>query len=111
VIYEETYAAGSDDGINQAWGRNMRVTRTGVGAWTASFATPHPDGTRYAASILTEEQVANSDPILPYIDQGTKTASGFNFHLVTGDNGLAADPPVDTPFTVSIDGPVTVLVP
>ena len=110
TIYEEFYAGGSDNGTAQAWGRNMTLTRTGTGQWTVTFASAHPDGTAYAANILTQEESNLRDSVLPSIVQGSKTANGFQFFLGTGDNGIAADVLVDTPFTVSVNAPVNVLV-
>jgi len=111
TIYVETYAAGSDDGLNTAWTRNVKMGRSGVGMWSLVFLTPHPDGSNYAVSILTEEESNLRDSVLPSIIQGSKTPNGFDFMLLTGDNGLNADPAVDAPFTVAIDAPVDVLIP
>jgi len=110
TIYEEFYASGSDNGTTEAWSRNMQLTRLSTGRWQVTLTTAHPDGTAYAANVLTQEQANLRDPILPFIEQGSKTATGFILALVTGDNGLNADPYVDTPFTISINAPVQVLV-
>jgi len=111
TIYEETYAGGTDDGFGQAWGRNLRMRRVAIGVWDVGFAFPHPDGTNYAVSVLTEEQSNLRDSVLPWVTQGSKSAFGFQISLATGDNGLAADLYVDTPFTVSVDAPVDLLEP
>ena len=111
TVYEETYAGGTADGIGQSWGRNLRMQRVAVGVWNVGFDFAHPDGVNYAVSIVTEEQSNLRDSVLPWVTQGSKSANGFQISLVTGDNGVAADPYVDTPFTVSVDAPVDLLEP
>ena len=110
TIYEEFYAVASDDGFNATWGRNMKMERIGVGIWKVYLFPDHPDGTQYVANVLTQEQANLRDSVLPWIEQGSKTPSGFTLHLVTGDNGTGADIYVDTPFTVSVNAPVNVLI-
>ena len=111
TIYEETFAAGTDDGLTQSWARNARMGRNSAGFWTVQFAFPHPDGTDYAIAFSVEEQFANRDSILLQVVQGSKTANGFDLFLGTGDNGGTADLLVDTPFTISVDAPIEVLGP
>ena len=110
VIYEEFYAGGTDDGLNLTWGRNLKMQRIAQGIWEVGFVAPHPDGTAYAINVLTQEEANLRDSVLPWVEQGSKTPNGFIIHLVTGDNGGTADTYVDTPFTVSVNAPVKVLV-
>ncbi len=110
TIYEETYAGGSDDGLTQTWGRNLRMGRTGTGLWTVQFATPHPDGTEYAIGFSVEEGTER-DSVLLQIVEGSKTEDGFELFIATGDNGGNADTLRNNPFTISIDAPIEVLGP
>jgi len=55
VIYEETYAGGSNVINGALWSRNSTVTRTAVGRWTVAFNTPHLDGIDYHVSFSTHE--------------------------------------------------------
>lgn len=113
VIYSEEYFAKSTDGLTQSGNRGLTVARSSTGVWTATLATAHPDGVDYHPSIQVEEQdgAGNRDGIDPHIIQGSVSATGFKFMLTTGDNGTGADGYVDTPFTIGIDSPVTVLAP
>ena len=110
VIYEEFYAGGSDDGSTQAWGRNLRMERIANGRWNVVFGSSHPDGTDYAANILTQEGLAQSDSVLAWIIEGTKTEDGFTIQLATGDNGGTPDVGVNNAFTVSVNAPRRVLI-
>ena len=110
VIYEEFYAGGSDDGTTQAWGRNLRMERIANGRWNVVFGSSHPDGTDYAANILTQEGLAQSDSVLAWIIEGTKTEDGFTIQLATGDNGGTPDVGVNNAFTVSVNAPRRVLI-
>lgn len=109
VIYSEEYFAKTVNGTTQSSNRNLTITRTAQGRWTVVLSTPHPEGINYHPSITVEEQLANRDSVDVHVIQGTQTATGFDIMLSTGDNGGAADTLVDTPFTISIDSPVTVL--
>lgn len=111
TIYPEVYAAGSDNGLVQAWSRNMTITRNAQGQWTAVFSTPHPDGTAYHPSLTNQESFATRDARDIQIIQGSKTANGFRYMLTTGDNGGAADSLQDEPHSVSVAAPVEVLAP
>ena len=110
VIYSEEYFARSANGTTQSSARNMTVTQNANNTWTATLTPPHPDGVNYHPSITPEEQFANRDGVIAQVVQGTLTASGFDFMLITGDNGGSQDLVVtNTPYTVSIDAPVTVI--
>jgi hypothetical protein len=108
-IYSEEYFAKTLNGTTQSSSRNMTITRTAVGRWTVSLAIAHPEGINYHPSVQVEEQSANRDGIFAHIVQGSLTATGFNLELYTGDNGGTEDVYVDTPFTIGIDSPVTVI--
>ena len=110
TIYVETFAAGSANGTTQAWARDATITRFGTGHWRVAFGFAHPDGVDYAVSIVTEEGTLRDTPLW-YVDEGTKTANGFDLSIVTGDNGRAADIFVDAPFTFSVAAPIDVLTP
>ena len=109
-LYAEEYFASSANGTTQGSTRNATMTRTGVGLWNVALSPAHPDGVDYHVSLTAEEQSANRDTPDITIVQGTKTASGFSLQITTGDNGGAADVYIDTPFTLSIDAPLDVLI-
>ena len=110
TIYSEEYFGKSSNGVVQNGGRNMDLDRTGTGLWTVTITPPHPDGVDYHPSIQVEEQANNRDAVDAHVIQGTQTANGFDMMLTTGDNGTGADTLVNTPFTIGIDSPVTVVV-
>ena len=60
-------------------------------------------------SFTAEEQQENRDTPDITIVQGSKTATSFMVQITTGDNGGVADVHIDTPFTLAIDAPVSVL--
>lgn len=111
LIYSQEYFARTANGTSQSSSRNMNISRTGVGRWTVSLTPGHPDGVNYHPSITMEEQSANRDGILGHIVQGSQTVSGFDLELMTGDNGPTEDTYVDTPFSIGISAPVTVIRP
>ena len=110
TIRSEEYFASSVDGLAQATNRQIAVSRSAVGQWSAVLSPAHPDGVDYHVSFVAEEQSANRDTPDITIVQGTKTANGFDFQITTGDNGGVADVYIDTPFTIGIDSPVDVIV-
>lgn len=110
IIYSEEYFARSINGSTQSSSRNMTITKAANNIWTAVLSSAHPDGVNYHPSITPEEQFANRDGVIAQVVQGTQTANGFDFMLLTGDNGLNPDDiNVVAPFTIGIDSPVTVL--
>lgn len=109
VIWSEEYFASSVNGTTQSANRNLTIVRTAVGQWSATLNGDHESGTNYHVSFTAEEQSANRDTPDITIVQGSKTNSSFDFQITTGDNGASADGYVDTPFTVGINCPVTVL--
>jgi len=108
-IYVEQYFGKSQNGTTQSSSRNLTMTRTAVGRWTIAFSTAHPDGINYHASITAEEQGNLRDTPDITVVQGSPTANGFNIQITTGDNGGGADAYVDTPFTISIASPISVI--
>ena len=108
-IYEEFYFAKSTDGLSESSNRNMTITRSSAGRWTALFSTPHPDGVNYHPSMSAEEEFTNRDGAILQIEQGTLTANGFSYYLITGDNGGAQDVLIDSPHTISIAAPTSVI--
>jgi hypothetical protein len=111
TIYHENYFGYSTNGTTQATARNMTMTRTSTGQWNVVFATAHPDGARYHPSVTAEEQSNIRDTPLITVVQGSQTANGFRLQIVTGDNGGSADGYVDTPFSVGVCAPISVLAP
>ena len=109
VIRSEEYFASTADGATQSATRQLTITRSAVGQWSAVLSPAHVDGVDYHVSFTGEEQSANRDAPDFTIVQGSKTATGFDFQITTGDNGGTADVYIDTPFTIGIDAPVTVL--
>lgn len=111
TMYSEEYFGQSTNGTTSPAGnnRNITMTRTAGGRWTVAFATAHPDGVNYHVSLTAEEQSNLRDTPDMTIVQGSKTANGFSIQITTGDNGGTADSYIDTPFTVSIAAPVTVV--
>lgn len=109
TIYQDAYFGRSANGTTSSSTRGLTLTRTAVGRWTVVFTTAHPDGAEYNPSFTAEEQAANRDT--PYITvvQGTQNAGGFQLQIVTGDNGATADAYVDTPFSLSVSSPITVV--
>lgn len=107
-IYEEHYAGGASPTV-QVWNRNLTLTRTAVGRWNATFVGAHPDGAEYHVTATAEEQSGVRDTPDITVVQGSKTAAGFQLQITTGDNGGAADAYVDTPFTVAVNAPQTVV--
>lgn len=108
VVYHEEYFASSENGTTQGGARNMSITRNSTGFWTAILNTPHADGVNYHVSLTAEEQANFRDGMDIHVVQGTKTANGFDFMITAGDNGARADGYVDTPFTLSINAPITI---
>lgn len=108
VIYSEEYFVYTN-GTATTGSRNITATRTGAGSWTITLSPAHPDGTNYHISTTTEEEGNLRDTPDITVVQGTKTATGFNIQITTGDNGGTADVLVDAPFTIGIDAPVTVI--
>ena len=109
TVYSEEYYASSTDGATQAGGRAVSMTRTAVGQWDVVLDTAHPDDLEYHVSFTAEEQQENRDTPDITIVQGSKTATSFMVQITTGDNGGVADVYIDTPFTLAIDAPVSVL--
>lgn len=107
-VYVETFAGGSDDGTTQGWTRNSTVVRTVAGRWTVTFATPHPDGTDYHVTATAEESAADRDTPDITMVQGSKSSTGFQIQITTGDNGPGADVLVDSPWTFGVCAPVAV---
>lgn len=101
-VYVEVYAAGTS-ATAQLWARNCSLTRTNTGRWSVTLDSSHTDGVNYHVGITAEEESANRDTPDITIVQGTKTATGFDLQIVTGDNGGSADAYIDTPFTISIN--------
>lgn len=93
-----------------AWQEGITVARLGVGRWEVIFPFPHPDGAEYHVSLTAEEQINLRDTPDILVRQGFKTQNGFEYFIVTGDNGGSADTFVDTPHTVSINVPMEMLV-
>lgn len=108
IIYSEEYFARTANGLIQSGNRNLTITRTAVGLWTAVLATAHPNGVDYHPTITAEEQATRDTPDITIV-QGSQTPTGFDIQVTTGDNGATADLLVDTPFTVGISAPVTVV--
>ena len=108
-VYVEEYFARSEDGQTQSGNRNATITRTALGRWDVVLATAHPDGVNYHPSLTTEEQSANRDMPDISVVQGSVTANGFSIQITTGDNGGTADGYVDTPWSLGIDSPCTVV--
>lgn len=109
VIRSEEYFAMSTNGTTQASVRQMSISRTAVGRWNVTLSPPHPDGLNYHPSFTAEEQSSNRDTPDITIVQGTRSSSGFEIQITTGDNGGAADVYIDTPFSIGINSPITVL--
>lgn len=109
TIYSEEFFAKTVNGTTQSGSRNLKITRTAVGQWSAVLNPAHPDGVDYHPSFTAEEQSANRDTPDITIVQGSQTANGFSFQITTGDNGATADVYVDTPFTIGINAPVSVI--
>lgn len=110
TIRSEEYFAASADGAAQSANRQLTLSRSAVGQWRAVLSPAHPDGIDYHVSFTAEEQGSNRDTPDLTIVQGSKTASGFDFQITTGDNGGVADVYIDTPFTIGIDAPVSVII-
>ena len=111
VIRTEAHFGSSEDGTTVATTRNLEMRRTAAGQWQVRFPSPHPDGVAYFAGFTAHEEEANRDAPDITIVQGSKNANGFDLQITTGDNGTGADPYVDTPFDVKVNGPITVLTP
>ena len=108
-IYVEEYMAKTTDSQVSSATRNTTLTRTALGRWDVTFTNPHPDGVEYHPTITAEEQSANRDTPDITVVQGTITANGFSIQITTGDNGGGADVYVDTPFSLGVSAPVTVV--
>lgn len=108
-VYGEVYFASSANGTTQGSVRNTTLTRTNVGRWTVALSPAHPDGVNYHPTITAEEQGNLRDTPDITVVQGTKTANGFNIQITTGDNGDGADVYVDTPFTIGVCAPTSVV--
>lgn len=108
TVWSEEYFA-STDGTVQTADRQVTMTRTGGGQWTVTLNPPHPSGTDYHVSFVAEEQSVVRDTPDVTIVQGTKTTSGFEFQITTGDNGGNSDTYVDTPVSIGIDAPVEII--
>lgn len=111
TIKASVYEGGSDNGTTQSWNDGVTLTRTALGRWTATFDTPHPNGTNYHPTLTSQEQSGNRDVPDITIVQGSKTANGFQYQITTGDNGGTADAYVDTPHTIGVTAPIDLLMP
>lgn len=112
TIYEERFAGGSVDGTaGTAWGRNSTVTRISAGRWRVTFAAAHPDGVEYHVSVGAEEPANTRDNPKKTVEQGTKSANGFVLMLTVDDNGTAADPYSDQPWSYGVTAPALVVTP
>lgn len=108
-VYVEEYAGRSSNGTTQLFARNATMTRTAAGRWTVVLSPAHPDGVNYAPKVVAEEQSNTRDTPDITVVQGSISATGFQIQITTGDNGGVADTYVDTPWTWSVNSPVTLI--
>jgi len=81
--------------INNSVTGSSRTTRTNTGRYNVRFSTPHPNGANYPISLGVRVDGNRDGRIIQVVD-GTQNANGFNVVILTGDNGTAADPYVDS---------------
>ena len=104
------YAAGfiQGNGAN-SFVNGATVVRNGVGQYTVTFDTPHPNGANYAVNLTSHEDGAARDSPYIHVVDGTQTAAGFDVYIATGDNGGTADVLNDTPWSFHVHHLVTVV--
>lgn len=86
--FASAYTAGSGTNL---FNINSSVTRTGTGRYSVTFTAAHPNGANYDVVFGTEESGTVRDTNDVSLVEGTRTATGFDVYVSTGDNGATAD--------------------
>lgn len=100
-----TWAAGfiSNAGATlQGVGNHGSSSQILGGRYQVNFGSAHPNGANYAVVFGGEEDAANRDSRDIHLIEGSRTATGFQVMITTGDNGGGADTYVNEDFSYSV---------
>ena len=105
------YAAGyiQGDGTN-SYVMGCTVARTGVGQYTVNFNVAHPGGTNYSVTAMVHEATGLRDDVIIHVVDGSQVGASFDLMIHEGDNGGAAGPFVDAPFSFQVNHDINVVI-
>lgn len=91
--------------------RNSSISRQGLGRYTVTFNSQHPDGLNYEIVFGQAESGTLRDVPKVSMVTGTKTANGFQVQITYDDNGGTADVYVDDEWSFFVPYEITLLKP